>query len=123
MSQIGSITKTMIATVVLRLVEQGRLDLDRPVRAILPELQLADKASAANLTLRHLLTHTGGWATGRANYAAGGVVTNIPNLLRYARFHLREGVTEDGQRLLQPTSLAEMRRPQAWPGFRPTRWA
>ena len=60
--QIGSITKTMVATVVLRLVEQGRLDLDRPVRAILPELQLADEASAADLTLRHLLTHTGGWA-------------------------------------------------------------
>src|SRR5512138_126583 len=60
--QIGSITKTMLATAAMRLVEQGRLELDRPVRAVLPELRLADEATAAGLTLRHLLTHTGGWA-------------------------------------------------------------
>lgn len=218
--QIGSISKTMLATAALRLVEQGRFELDRPVRAVLPELRLADEATAARLTLRHLLTHTGGWAgdyfndfgwgsdalarmveslvqlpqltplgtvwsynnagfaiagrmievatglsfeqamrelvfeplgmvqafffpedimihrfvaghfpgktgqpepaqpwaIGRSNHPAGGVVSNIPDLMRYARFHLREGVTEDGQQILRPASLAEMRRPQAWPG-------
>jgi CubicO group peptidase (beta-lactamase class C family) len=60
--QIGSTTKTMTATAVLRLVEQGRLDLDAPVRVYLPDLQLADKATAVHVTTRHLLTHTGGWA-------------------------------------------------------------
>lgn len=218
--QIGSITKTMLATAAMRLVEQGRLELDRPVRAVLPGLRLADEATAAELTLRHVLTHTGGWAgdyfndfgwgddslakmvdslvrlpqqtplgtlwsynnsgfaiagrmlevvtglsfeqamrallfeplgmnssfffpdevmvrrfvvghfpskngqvetalpwaVGRSNHPAGGVVANVPDLLRYARFHLHEGMTADGQRCLLPASLAEMRRPQAWPG-------
>jgi CubicO group peptidase (beta-lactamase class C family) len=40
--QIGSTTKTVTATVALRLVEQGTLDLDAPVRTYLPALRLAD---------------------------------------------------------------------------------
>ncbi|MDR7417397.1 MAG: serine hydrolase domain-containing protein [Armatimonadota bacterium] len=59
--QIGSITKTVTGTAVLRLVEQGRLHLDAPVRTYLPHLRLADDDVAARVTLRHLLTHTGGW--------------------------------------------------------------
>jgi CubicO group peptidase (beta-lactamase class C family) len=60
--QIGSITKTVTATVAMRFAEQGRLDLDVPVRTYLPDLLLADEQVAANVTLRHLFNHTGGWA-------------------------------------------------------------
>ncbi len=60
--QIGSITKTITGTAALRLAEAGRLDLEAPVRAWVPELELADEAVAAQVSLRHLLTHTGGWA-------------------------------------------------------------
>lgn len=59
--QIGSITKTFTGTLAMRLIEAGRLDLDAPVRTYLPDLRLADEAAAAGVTLRHLLTHTGGW--------------------------------------------------------------
>lgn len=59
--QIGSITKTFTATAVLRLVEQGKLDLDVPVRTYLPNLRLASEETAARVTLRHALTHVGGW--------------------------------------------------------------
>jgi CubicO group peptidase (beta-lactamase class C family) len=59
--QIGSITKTYTATAAMRLVEGGRLDLDAPVREILPELRLADEDAAERATMRHLLSHTGGW--------------------------------------------------------------
>lgn len=59
--QIGSITKTLTGTVLMALVEQGRVALDAPVRAYLPDLQLADEAVAAQVTVRHLLTHSGGW--------------------------------------------------------------
>jgi CubicO group peptidase (beta-lactamase class C family) len=59
--QIGSITKTFTATAAVRLAEDGRLDLDEPVRTYLPELRLADEATAAAVTMRHLLSHTGGW--------------------------------------------------------------
>jgi CubicO group peptidase (beta-lactamase class C family) len=60
--QIGSITKTFTGTVALRLVEAGRLDLDAPVRRYVPDLRLASEEAAAGVTMRHLLTHTGGWA-------------------------------------------------------------
>lgn len=59
--QIGSITKTVTGTLAMHLVEQGELDLDAPVRRYLDELRLADDEIAARLTMRHLLTHTGGW--------------------------------------------------------------
>jgi CubicO group peptidase (beta-lactamase class C family) len=59
--QIGSITKTYVATAIMRLVEMGQLALDTPVRAYLPGLTLSDESVAERVTLRHLLTHTGGW--------------------------------------------------------------
>ena len=59
--QVGSITKTFVATAVMRLVEMGKLALDTPIRTYLPELRLADASTTARVTMRHLLTHTGGW--------------------------------------------------------------
>src|SRR5262245_5789600 len=59
--QIGSTTKTVTGTVAMRLVEQGRLDLDAPIRTYLPGLRLADETAAAGVTLRPLFSHTGGW--------------------------------------------------------------
>lgn len=58
--QIGSISKTITGTAVMRLVEQGRLDLDAPVRRYLADLQLSDAGTAEQITLRHLLTHMSG---------------------------------------------------------------
>jgi CubicO group peptidase (beta-lactamase class C family) len=60
--QIGSVGKTFTGTVVLYLVDDGLLDLDRPVRGYLPDLVLADAEATEKVTLRHLLSHTGGWA-------------------------------------------------------------
>jgi len=59
--QIGSISKTFTGTAVMYLVAEGLLELDRPVRAYLPELELADAEAARTVTLRHLLAHTAGW--------------------------------------------------------------
>lgn len=58
--QIGSITKVWTTVLVMQLVEEGELDLDAPVRTVLPDLQLADETVAATVTTRHLLTHTSG---------------------------------------------------------------
>jgi CubicO group peptidase (beta-lactamase class C family) len=214
--QIGSISKTVTATAIARLVELGRLDLDTPIWTYLPNLRLADESVAARVTLRHTLTHTGGWlgdyfadtgpgddtlvrmvdqiaslpqltplgqvwsynnagfylagrvlevATGQTAEAAladlvltplgmtssfffatdvisrryavghrtgsagasvlrpwglaraanpvGGISATVPDLLRYARFHLGDGTTPDGVRLLRADSLAAMREPNA----------
>ncbi|MER9521715.1 serine hydrolase domain-containing protein [Mesorhizobium sp. M0243] len=59
--QIGSITKTFTATAVFQLVEQGRLSLDDPVRAHLPQFTVADPGVSAAVTVRDCLTHSCGW--------------------------------------------------------------
>jgi CubicO group peptidase (beta-lactamase class C family) len=59
--QVGSITKTFTGTAICELVARGELELDRPVREYLPELALADAEATRRVTLRHLLSHTGGW--------------------------------------------------------------
>ncbi len=212
--QIGSITKTYVATAVMRLVEMGKLELDKPIRQYLPEFQLMDETAAARVTMRHLLTHTGGWvgdyfddfglgedalpkmvakmaelqqltplgevwsynnsgfyaagrvlevvmrapfekamqelvldplglnmsfffahdvithrvaighkvvdkqpqvarpwAIGRAVHPVGGIVCTVKDLFRYARFHMGDGTTPDGTRLLSRESLELMQTP------------
>jgi CubicO group peptidase (beta-lactamase class C family) len=59
--RMGSIAKTFTAALVHIAAREGRLDLDAPVRVILPDLRLADPDAARTLTLRHLLTHQGGF--------------------------------------------------------------
>ena len=59
--QVGSISKTFTATALMMLMEAGKVDLDTPIRAYLPDFHLSDEGVAAHVTLKHLLTHTGGW--------------------------------------------------------------
>ena len=58
--QIGSITKLYTTALCLQLVEEGKLDLDKPVRDVIPDFAVADEEVAAQVTLRHLLNHTSG---------------------------------------------------------------
>ncbi|MET1071940.1 MAG: serine hydrolase domain-containing protein [Umezawaea sp.] len=58
--QIGSITKVYTATLALQLTDEGALDIDFPIAAVLPELELGEPHAAARVTMRHLLTHTSG---------------------------------------------------------------
>jgi CubicO group peptidase (beta-lactamase class C family) len=72
---LASLTKVIATTTSAMILEEsGKLDLDQPVRAYLPELDAPDKAA---ITVRMLLTHTGGLesyaplyrqARGRAEY-------------------------------------------------------
>lgn len=55
---VGSLTKSMVATVVARLAEDGRLSLDDPVVAYVPELRGATWAERA--TVRDLLANRSG---------------------------------------------------------------
>ncbi len=214
--QIGSITKTFTGTLAMRLVEDGKLDLDATVQTYLPEFKVADEQASAQATVRHLMTHTGGWVgdlfddTGsggdalpkyvakmaeleqlapigtvwsynNAGFAVlgrivevvtekryvdvlreilleplgleathfdpdqvitrrfavghrvtpagaevipswtlpgyvhpmGGIICSVKDILRYARFHLGDGTTEDGERLLTQESLSQMQAAHA----------
>jgi CubicO group peptidase (beta-lactamase class C family) len=86
--QAGSISKSVTAMAVLRLVQAGTLDLDVDVNSYLkgwkiPENQFNQKSA---ITLRKLLTHTGGITVhGFEGYAAG---KSVPTLLQ-----ILDGVT------------------------------
>jgi CubicO group peptidase (beta-lactamase class C family) len=84
--QIGSITKIWTTTLVMQLVDDELLDLDRPVVDYLPELVIADPAALATITTRHLLTHTAGFEgdiftdTGRGADAVEKYVATLTDL-------------------------------------------
>jgi CubicO group peptidase (beta-lactamase class C family) len=59
--RVASITKTFTGTLAMRLVEQGRLDLDAPLRRYIPDLRFADPDATERATLRDCLDHYGGW--------------------------------------------------------------
>jgi CubicO group peptidase (beta-lactamase class C family) len=210
--QIGSISKTFTGTAMMRLAEQGEVDLSAPIQKYLPEFRVKDAEASARATVQDTLTHMGGWegdffadpgngddalqlqvksmatleqtakpgemwgynnagfyAAGRiieviakqpfevavknlvfepvglenvyffpadvmvkrfvvghaappnrlrvigpwplprAAHAAGGVTTNVATLLKYAAFHMGDGTSASGQRVLQAATLQRMR--------------
>jgi CubicO group peptidase (beta-lactamase class C family) len=210
---VASISKTVVATAMMRLHDEGRVDVEAPVVQYLPDFRVADPAATREVRIWHLLTHTPGWegqlgtpdrgpatlehfigtlrdlpqlarpgevwsynnagwgvagrvlevvterpigdalaalvfeplelerATSRtgvamsfrfaaphrerqertevirpfelpANVAAGGCAMSVENLLRYARFHLGDGTTPAGERLLSRASLEAIRTPR-----------
>jgi CubicO group peptidase (beta-lactamase class C family) len=59
--QIGSVSKTVLATGVLRLITTGQLSLDTPVASLLPELNFDNPWVGDDpVRVRHLLAHTAG---------------------------------------------------------------
>ncbi len=60
--RVASTTKPFTATLAVTLVNDGLLDLDRPIVEFLPELALSDaeRARQAAIAMRHLLSHTAG---------------------------------------------------------------
>ena len=93
--RVGSITKTFVATIVLQLIGEGRLELDEPIGRRLPGLV----TNGSRVTVRQLLNHT----SGLPNY------TGDPELLA--------GIARN--RVWKPkelVALAERQRQQSVPG-------
>lgn len=210
---IASISKTTVGTAMMRLHDQGRVDVEAPVREYIPDFRVGDADATRDVRVWHLMTHTPGWegqlstpdrgpatlanfietlrelpqlarpgqvwsynnagwgVAGRvievvtggsinealddlvfdplglerafsrtgeamtyrfaaphregesgtevirsfglpANVAAGGCAMSVDNLIRYARFHLGDGTTTSGERLLSGASLEAMRTPR-----------
>jgi methyl acetate hydrolase len=92
---IASMTKPITATAAMQLVEKGKLSLDRPAQEVVPELAKARvlegfdaggqprlRAPKRPITLKHLLTHTAGYAyeIWRTEIARYQEVTKTPGI-------------------------------------------
>ncbi|GIG68164.1 serine hydrolase [Phytomonospora endophytica] len=59
--QIGSVTKIWTTTLIMRLVDEGLVELDASVVKYLPEFRTAEPDTSARVTVRQLLSHTSGF--------------------------------------------------------------
>ncbi|PZO08953.1 MAG: hypothetical protein DCF27_06880 [Lysobacteraceae bacterium] len=60
--RIGSISKTFVGLAALKLVEEGRLSLDSPVRSLVPQVEFTNQWEDTDpVRVVHLLEHTTGW--------------------------------------------------------------
>ncbi len=64
----GSISKLFTWISVMQLVEQGQLDLDADVNQYLKTFEVKDTWPGQPVTLRHIMTHTGGFEDGFLGY-------------------------------------------------------
>jgi CubicO group peptidase (beta-lactamase class C family) len=102
---LGSVTKTYTATTLLRLVADGRVELDAPVRRYVPELRLKDERAAAQVTVLQLLNHTAGldWGLiadfGEGDDALAGYVARTAELDLVARPGERASYSQAGYNL------------------------
>lgn len=58
--RVGSISKLFTATAVMQLVEQGKLDIDKPLQTYVPEFSVQPRDSLASITPRNIMTHHSG---------------------------------------------------------------
>lgn len=66
--RVGSLSKTIVALAVMRLADQGRLDIDRPLRELLPDAGIVNPwEDVAPVTLAQCLEHTAGFDDIRFN--------------------------------------------------------
>ena len=102
---LGSVTKTYTATALMRLVADGRVELDAPVRRYVPELVLADERAAAEITVLNLLNHTSGldWGvivdTGEGDDALARYVATLAELELIAPPGARASYSQAGYNL------------------------
>lgn len=93
--RVGSITKSIVALGVVRLAEQGRLELERPLAAWMPEIALTNGWDASSpITLAHALEHTAGFDD-----------------MRFNEFYAEEGTSPREALALNPRSRVARWRP------------
>ncbi|MGW4243271.1 serine hydrolase domain-containing protein [Nocardia sp. NPDC004722] len=103
---IGSTSKTFTTTALMRLVADGKVDLDAPVRTYVPELKLSDERHAATITVKQLLNHTAGFDwnlinnTGEGDDGLAAFVTTLSELPLIAAPGERPSYSQAGFNLL-----------------------
>ena len=103
---VASVTKTFTATALMRLVAEGKVELNAPIRRYLPELRLKDEQAADKVTVLHLLNHTAGldWRvnadTGEGDDALARYVAKMAEMKLIALPGTRTSYSQAGYNLL-----------------------
>lgn len=93
--QIASVTKLITTTALLKLIEEGKIDLEKPIDDYLPDLSYNNPYDKKVL-VKHLLTHTGGFDD-RSNFMESKSKDGIPSLKTYAENYIPSVVWETGK--------------------------
>ncbi len=83
--EIGSISKSFAALVILQLHEEGKLDLHKPVLDYLPDLPILSEFGP--ITIHHLLTHTSGLPDDNSAFAADPASSLVQGFAPGQHFH------------------------------------
>ncbi len=103
---LASVTKTFTATTLMRLVAEGKVELNAPVRRYIPELRLKDMQAADKVTVLNLLNHTSGldWGviadTGEGDDALARYVAKMAELEQIAPPSTRASYSQAGYNLI-----------------------
>lgn len=93
--RVGSLTKLFTATAVMQLCEQGKLSLNDDVNSRLRLFKLKTKCGVP-VTVKHLLTHTGGFIDGNSNMFTRDYFHIMP-LSAFLKRHMPPSVLPAGQ--------------------------
>jgi CubicO group peptidase (beta-lactamase class C family) len=103
---VASVTKTLTATTLMRLVAEGKVELNAPVRRYVPAFRLKDMQAADTITVLHLLNHTAGldWrvsaSTGEGDDALARLVAKMAEMELIALPGTRTSYSQAGYDLL-----------------------
>jgi CubicO group peptidase (beta-lactamase class C family) len=94
--RIASVSKVLVAMAVMQLVEEGRLGLDAPLSAILPDFTVPSRFPESEaITIRHLLTHTSGLSRDRIAGMQSRCPLDDRHLLSYRAVDILPGLKAD----------------------------
>ncbi len=104
----GSVSKPVVATAVMQLVDQGLVELDAPISRYIPDLELTDRFGQAS-TVAQLLTHQSG-------YTDADLLSHAPTLEEWQPLgeYLHDNL---GPRDIQPGVMAYSSRNTALLGY------
>jgi len=106
---IGSTGKLFTAIAIMKLAEEGKIDIDKPLKTYLPEFSIKSRyPNAPEITIRHILTHHSGLPEGRAKGFVLGILGTQDVAKKddsYSSYHNLAGLLKDEYTAAAPNSI------------------
>jgi CubicO group peptidase (beta-lactamase class C family) len=82
--------------------------LDLSHTTYFPEDVITERTAVGHIVRGGEPTVARPWGISRSEHPTGGIISDVIDQLRYARFHLGDGTTAQGERLLSAETMADM---------------